>query len=124
MQLSNYSNIKKTDFTNIDLPDSTRLLKNNHLFALQSLTLILLKEIEEMKNEETRLGKIMKGERIHLYEELRAIEINFIRSALIRTGGHQARAAKLLGMKLTTINSKIKRYKIEVNELDNEKAIA
>jgi DNA-binding NtrC family response regulator len=35
-----------------------------------------------------------------------------IRAALEKTGGNQARAARLLGIKHTTLNAKIKRYKI------------
>jgi len=37
-----------------------------------------------------------------------------IRRALEITGGHQSRAAKLLGMNNTTLNSKIKVYNIKV----------
>jgi len=49
---------------------------------------------------------------LRLYEEVRKFEIHLIRNALNRTGGSQTRAAKLLGVKLTTLNSKIKRYRI------------
>jgi DNA-binding NtrC family response regulator len=47
-----------------------------------------------------------------LSEEVRRLEIDLIRYALRRTGGHQGEAARLLGMKPTTLNSKIKRYHI------------
>ena len=124
MQVNNSLNVKKNGSPSSEVSDSTKLLKNNHLSALESLTLILLREIEEMKNEETRLNKIREGEKIHLYEELKFIEINFIRNALIRTGGHQVNAAKLLGMKLTTINSKIKRYKIDINRLSSDEILS
>jgi len=39
-----------------------------------------------------------------------------IKSALTKTGGRQRRAASLLGVKVTTLNTKIKRYKIMVSE--------
>jgi DNA-binding NtrC family response regulator len=49
---------------------------------------------------------------ISFYEEVSRFEIELIRRALEATGGHQTRAAKLLGMNNTTLNSKIKSYNI------------
>lgn len=51
---------------------------------------------------------------ISFYEEVSRFEIELIRRALEVTGGHQTRAAKLLGMNNTTLNSKIKSYNIRV----------
>lgn len=51
---------------------------------------------------------------ISFYEEVSRFEIELIRRALEATGGHQTRAAKLLGMNNTTLNSKIKSYNIRV----------
>jgi len=45
-------------------------------------------------------------------EEVRQFEVSLIRTALGRTSGSQTRAAKLLGLKPTTLNAKIKRYGI------------
>ena len=45
-------------------------------------------------------------------DEVRQFEVSLIRTALGRTAGSQARAAKLLGLKPTTLNAKIKRYGI------------
>src|SRR5215212_6200490 len=39
-------------------------------------------------------------------------EVRLIRTALGRTSGSQTRAARLLGLKPTTLNAKIKRYGI------------
>lgn len=50
---------------------------------------------------------------INFYEEVRRFEIDLIRRALDQTGGHQSRAARLLGMNATTLNSKIKTYNIQ-----------
>ena len=47
---------------------------------------------------------------------LRRFETELIRSALIQTGGRQRQAARLLGTKVTTLNTKIKRYKIDIPE--------
>ena len=49
---------------------------------------------------------------IDLYEELRQYEINLIRWALRQAGGKQKIAARLLGIKPTTLNNKIKHYNI------------
>lgn len=51
---------------------------------------------------------------ISFYDEVSRFEIELIRRALEITGGHQSRAAKLLGMNNTTLNSKIKVYNIKV----------
>jgi DNA-binding NtrC family response regulator len=50
---------------------------------------------------------------VNFYDEVRRFEIDLIRRALEQTGGHQSRAARLLGMNATTLNSKIKAYNIQ-----------
>jgi DNA-binding NtrC family response regulator len=54
------------------------------------------------------------GRGINFYEQVRRFEIDLIRRALEQTGGHQSRAARLLGMNATTLNSKIKTYGISL----------
>jgi DNA-binding NtrC family response regulator len=49
---------------------------------------------------------------INFYDEVRRFETDLIRRALDQTGGHQSRAARLLGLNATTLNSKIKSYNI------------
>ena len=51
---------------------------------------------------------------ISFYEEVKRFEIDLIRRALAQTGGHQSRAARLLGLNATTLNSKIKSYNISL----------
>jgi DNA-binding NtrC family response regulator len=48
---------------------------------------------------------------------VRQFEIGLIVQALIKTGGKQNRAANLLGVKKSTLNAKIKRYHIPIDEL-------
>ena len=48
----------------------------------------------------------------NFYDEIRRFETDLIRRALDQTGGHQSRAARLLGLNATTLNSKIKSYNI------------
>ena len=54
------------------------------------------------------------GRGINFYDEVRRFEVDIIRRALEQTGGHQSRAARLLGMNATTLNSKIKTYNIQL----------
>jgi DNA-binding NtrC family response regulator len=49
---------------------------------------------------------------VNFYDEVRKFEVDLIRRALDQTGGHQSRAARLLGLNATTLNSKIKSYNI------------
>ncbi|MGH9897372.1 MAG: sigma-54 interaction domain-containing protein, partial [Pyrinomonadaceae bacterium] len=50
---------------------------------------------------------------VNFYDEVHRFEISLIRRALDYTGGHQSRAARMLGMNATTLNSKIKNYNIQ-----------
>ena len=50
---------------------------------------------------------------VNFYDEAKKFEIDLIRRALDQTGGHQSRAARLLGLNATTLNSKIKTYNIQ-----------
>lgn len=51
---------------------------------------------------------------ISFYDEVARFEVSLIRKAMDLTSGHQSRAAKLLGLNATTLNSKIKTYNIKV----------
>lgn len=51
---------------------------------------------------------------INFYDEVQRFETHLIKMALAETGGNQAKAARLLGIKATTLNSKIKLFKIDV----------
>lgn len=59
-------------------------------------------ELPELKDE------------IDFYEEVRRFEIALIERALLRSSGSQTEAARLLQLKLTTLNSKLKTYDIQV----------
>ena len=78
------------------------------LNTLRETVLQLLDEVESLAV--SRPIDIKRGARYS--EEVRQFEVNLIRTALGRTSGSQIRAAKLLGLKPTTLNAKIKRYNI------------
>jgi DNA-binding NtrC family response regulator len=79
--------------------------------TLKQLALKLLLEAQSL-NEVTRLD-VQSG--IDFYEEVKRFEVDLIQRALSFTGGNQVRAARLLKMKVTTLNSKIKHYDINTD---------
>jgi transcriptional regulator with GAF, ATPase, and Fis domain len=64
--------------------------------------------------EATRLKPLDIVSGIDFYDEVQRFETHLIKMALSETGGNQAKAARLLGIKATTLNSKIKLFKIDV----------
>lgn len=59
----------------------------------------------EVKSEFPKSG-------VDFYEATKKYEINLIKRALAKTRGHQTKAAKLLNLKLSTLNAIIKRHNI------------
>lgn len=88
----------------------TEVVLDNRLTTLRDVALTLLREVESLRVTEP----YDVAGRVRLYDEVQRFETELISSALSRTAGNQTRAARLLGVKLTTLNSKIKRYKIPV----------
>lgn len=91
----------------------TVLLENNHIQSLKSLCSLLLREVDilaMMKLEDEDL--FINPDGISLDAEVARFEINLIISALRNFGGNQVKAARFLGLKHTTLNAKIKRYKL------------
>ena len=68
---------------------------------------------KEFAEESNRLQTLNLSEGIDFYDEVQRFETGLIRLALDQTRGHQAQAARLLKIKPTTLNSKIKLYGIE-----------
>lgn len=83
------------------------------LEALKDVALMLVEELAAL--DYVRSVNISRG--ISLPEEMRQFEIHLIQSALERTGGHQTRAAQLLGINLTTLHNKLKRLNISAENL-------
>ena len=78
------------------------------LEQLVSLAKALASEIETLKAELTIDPDSNK--QIDFYDEVERYEIELIRSALNRCNGNQTQAAKLLHLKSTTLNAKMKHY--------------
>ena len=90
-------------------PDQSASIK---LKTVKELTLALLKEVESLKG-----GSFDGRPSVDFMKEVRRFETDLIRWALMHTGGHQRRAARMLNLKVTTLNAKIKRYGIRPNAL-------
>ncbi|MDQ3219345.1 MAG: sigma-54 dependent transcriptional regulator [Acidobacteriota bacterium] len=67
---------------------------------------------EMIKRTEGTSAEIDIARGVNFYDEVKKFEVDIIRRALDQTGGHQSRAARLLGLNATTLNSKIKGYNI------------
>ena len=76
--------------------------------SLKILAQSIVREIQSLETEDAESTPDV----LDLQAEVRRFEAELIRSALARTEGRQRRAARLLGMKVTTLNAKIRRYKI------------
>jgi transcriptional regulator with GAF, ATPase, and Fis domain len=115
----------RTTATN-PMPDRTVRLKlaerpdRDRLQRVVDLADALLSEAETLARdkafteEATKLKPLDIVGGINFYDEVQRFETHLIRMALSETGGNQAKAARLLGIKATTLNSKIKLFQIEL----------
>jgi len=72
---------------------------------LKVLTLTLLRELEYAEGAHSN-----SVPRFDLQSEVQRFEAELIRSALVMTEGCQRQAARVLGMKVTTLHTKARRY--------------
>ncbi len=80
---------------------------------LKKLALAFLSEfVTELETFGTDQNPLAE-DRLSLRDEVRRFEIDLIKCALQQAGGSQTRAATLLGVKTTTLNSKIKLYRLQ-----------
>jgi DNA-binding NtrC family response regulator len=81
--------------------------RDAHVAALRVLAVSLLKQIETIEEHHDD-----DATELNLHDQVQQFEAALILSALEKTGGRQRRAARLLGVKVTTLNTKIKRLRI------------
>ena len=86
---------------------------NYNLNTLREAALTVLRELDSLTSRQTNGHR-----KFDLQEEVHRYEIELIKNALQRTRGNQRRAAQLLGVKVTTLNCKIKRFGISIDEPD------
>jgi len=88
---------------------------NAHLENLREIVFTLMTEIECLD----RLAP-KESAPVDLKDAVQRFEIDLISAALERTRGNQSRAARLLGIKHTTLNAKLKRYQIRYSASSSE----
>jgi len=94
-------------------------LTRNPVQRLVELAADVLHEAETLARDKVfadqaaKLRNLDFARGIDFYDEVIHFETSLIKMALEQTGGNQAKAADLLRIKPTTLNSKIKLYKIE-----------
>ncbi len=87
----------------------SEVARNNRIEALKTVLLALMGEIDSLRVKAAPDGR----EGLNLSDEVRRYEADLIRCALIRTGGRQRQAARLLQTKVATLNAKVKRYGLD-----------
>ena len=107
------------EIVNLGNGSQSSAVVENRLEALKVLSNSILHEVEALKQAK----KADLPAKIDLASEVQRYEEDLIRCALLRTGGNQRRAARLLSVKVTTLNMKIKRYGISPSGLFQEKEI-
>jgi DNA-binding NtrC family response regulator len=76
---------------------------------IASLKVLALSPLGQIESLEVH-SDAGEGPELNLQSAVHQFEAVLIRSALVKTGGRQRRAARLLGVKVTTLNTKIKRH--------------
>jgi DNA-binding NtrC family response regulator len=95
-------------------PETTELVHaESRVEALRLLVLAFLREVDSLKKA-VSTGPVKAREVVDLEGEVEAYEASLIREALIRTNGNQRDASKVLGVKPSTLNAKMKRLGITV----------
>ncbi|HEV7395385.1 MAG TPA: helix-turn-helix domain-containing protein [Pyrinomonadaceae bacterium] len=93
--------------------------RGGRVHRLVELAASLMKEAQVLArdkafvDESANLKRLDLSKGIDFYNEVQRFETTLIKLALEQSEGNQARAARLLGLRATTLNSKIKLYGIE-----------
>ncbi len=114
---SSYSWETKDDSVSHEAPPRASNMALHNLNSLREAALTVLREVDSLTRRQPNEQKL------GLQEEVQRYEIELIKSALQRTRGNQRRAAQLLGVKVTTLNCKIKRFGITINDDDPDLSV-
>jgi len=94
----------------------------SRLSSLRDVATELLNAVDSLSTTSPQNGN--GNHKLKLSDEVRKFEADLIRAALVRTAGNQTRAARLLGVKHTTLNAKIKRHGISLSDRSGEEIAA
>jgi DNA-binding protein Fis len=111
LALREHSDIHLVNDAGVNKAEEQEDASSSKTKTLKQLALKLLLEVQTL-TEVTTLD-VRNG--IDFYEEVKRFEVELIQRALSFTGGNQVRAAGLLNLKVTTLNSKIKHYDINTD---------
>ena len=88
------------------------------LEKIKEMATALLEEAESLDHENAlaeataSVNNLSQKAGVDFFAEVRRFEMHLISRALEITGGNQARAARMLGLGTTTLNYKIKSYRL------------
>lgn len=99
------------------LPESEAHSKRTLHHRLEDI-IHLAASLNDAVTDLTRSSLPPLTEDFDFYNEVRRFESSLIKGALRLTGGSQAKAAKLLKLKATTLNAKMKTLKLNSRGLD------
>lgn len=114
-------NIKQEKQSNNSFQENEKLLELNiKLKTIQKLASemqqIAARELEKTGKSLNKMVGNENSTQSSFEDRVKFYEIELIVRALIKSGGRQIIASKLLGIKKTTLNAKIKRYQIPVGK--------
>jgi len=93
----------------------TNILAINEAVNSLNKAVSVLESLEDIERNLMfrNLGLKFPEDGVDFNQAVRLFEISLIQQALRQTDGHQTKAAKLLKLKLSTLNSIVKRYNID-----------
>jgi len=97
------------------------LMRNaEHLGVVKEMILALLDEVESLAGTQDPAPTPADGHgEGDFYEMVKEYEKFLIRRALLKARGNQARAARMLRLKPTTLNNKIKTYRLDADRKES-----
>lgn len=86
---------------------------NSRVAEIAKLTAVLAQAVADLKLADLPTP----SETADFYDLVRRFEVSLIERALRQSGGSQVKAARLLNLQKTTLNSKIRSYNIQVADV-------
>jgi len=112
--MSTENEISAGDRQDVNLP---ALVEAVTYQVLKSVALALISEgVAQAREPASGAEPTDAPAEMSFYEEVRRFEIGLITRALQRAHGKQKEAARLLGLKATTLNAKMKQYQMRGND--------
>jgi DNA-binding NtrC family response regulator len=112
--MSTENEISAGDRQDVNLPALVEAVTHQ---VLKSVALALISEgVAQARELASGAEPPDAPEEMSFYEEVRRFEIGLITRALRRAQGKQKAAARLLGLNATTLNAKMKQYRMREND--------